>query len=247
MSDNLKAQIGEYTQFWMSRLSLFPLTLVYFLYFRITDRWQALEVSDFDLLETAIREVSFQIQLQKEREEDGEPTRRNTKNTHKLFNPRLDSTVLFLDIQNLTLRLEDFSFRVERGQPMTIFDPVFEGRAGILVKNVSITLQVKLEKERFIRDGVEISRPVLQLSMFDVKLEKLKLKFMQTGADWILNAVLKGFDQQITAAVEENLKEQIMKQVHILLEQVNGLIESNPDLLMNALGITIKDVEENIV
>lgn len=211
----------------------------------MTDRWQALEVSDFDLLETAIREVSFQIQLQKEREEDGEPTSRNAKN--KLFNPRLDPTVLFLDIQNLTLRLEDFSFRVEKGQPMTIFDPVFEGRAGIIVKNVSITLQVKVEKERFIRDGVEIFRPVLQLSMFDVKLEKLKLKFMQTGADWILNAVLKGFDHQITAAVEENLKEQIMKQVHILLDQVNGLIESNPDLLMNALGITIKDLEENIV
>ena len=115
------------------------------------------------------------------------------------------------------------------------------------MKNVSIILKVKVEKERLFRDGVEISRPVLQLSMFDVKLEKLKLKFMQTGADWILNAVLKGFDHQITAVVQENLKEQIMKQVHAVLEQVNGLIESNPDLLMNALGITMKDLEESIV
>ncbi len=191
--------------------------------------------------------MSFQIQLQKEREEDGELPHSNAKKSTKLFNPRLDPTVFFLDIQNLTLRLEDFSFRVERGQPMTIFDPVFEGRAGIIVKNVSITLKVKVEKDRLFRDGVEISRPVLQLSMFDVKLEKLELKFMQTGADWILNAVLKGFDHQITAVVEENLKEQIMKQVHAVLEQVNGLIESNPDLLMNALGITMKDLKESIV
>ena len=130
---------------------------------------------------------------------------------------------------------------------MTIFDPVFEGRAGIIVKNVSITLKVKVEKERLFRNGVEIYRPVLQLSMFDVKLEKLKLKFMQTGADWILNAVVKGFDHQITAVVEENLKEQIMKQVHAVLEHVNGLIESNPHLLMNALGITMKDLKESIV
>ena len=206
-----------------------------------------MEVSDFDLLETAIREVSFQIQLQKEREEDGGLPHSDVKKSTKFFNPRLDPTVLFLDIQNLTLRLDDFSFRVEKGQPMTIFDPVFEGRAGIIVKNVSITLKVKVEKERLFRDGVEISRPVLQLTMFDVKLEKLKLKFMQTGADWILNAVLKGFDHQITAVVEENLKEQIMKQVHAVLEQVNGLIESNPDLVMNALGITMKDLKESIV
>jgi hypothetical protein len=209
--------------------------------------WQAFEVSDFELLETAIREVSYQIQLQKEREDEGELPRSSGKHASQLFNPRENPTVLFLDIHNLTLRLDDFSFRVEKGQPMTIFDPVFEGRAGIIVKNVSITLKVKVERERLFRDGVEIPRPVLQLSMFDVRLEKLKLKFMQTGADWILNAVLKGFDHQITAVVQENLKEQIMKQVHAVLEQVNGLIESNPDLLMNALGITMKDLEESIV
>ena len=198
-------------------------------------------------METAIREVSFQVQLQIEREKNGGLPHSDAKKSTQLFNPRLDPTVLFLDIQNLTLRLDDFSFRLEKGQPMTIFDPVFEGRAGIIVKNVSITLKVKVEKERLFRNGVETYRPVLQLSMFDVKLEKLKLKFMQTGADWILNAVVKGFDHQITAVVEENLKEQIMKQVHAVLEQVNGLIESNPYLLMNALGITMKDLKESIV
>ena len=244
MSDKLLTQIGESAMLGHQHFFRFPTSTHWILLNK--DRWQALEVSDFDLLQSAIREVSYQIQLQKEREEDGILSL-NTTNSTKIFNPRLDPTVLFLDIQNLTLRLEDFSFRVEKGQPLTIFDPVFEGRAGIIVKNVSITVKVKVEKERLIRDGVEISRPVLQLSMFDVKLEKLKLKFSQTGADWILNAVLKGFDQQITAVVQENLKEQIMKQVHTVLEQVNGLIESNPHLLMNALGITMKDLEESIV
>ena len=213
---------------------------------RITDSWQSLEVSDFELLETAIREVSFQIQLQKEREDEGELPRCDANSTNR-FNPRLDPTVLFLDIQNLTLRLEEFNFRVERGQPLTIFDPVFEGRAGIIVKNVSITIRVTVEKERSFRDGNELPRPVLKLSTFDVKLEKLRFKFMQTGADWILNAVVKGFDHLITAIVQENLKEEIMKQVNAVLEQMNGLIESNPDLLMNALGITLKDLEESTV
>jgi len=215
------------------------------------DLWQTSAISDFELLETAIREVSYQIQLQKEREENGiePPTPRQTSkpNTTKRFNPRLDPTVLFLEIKNLTLLLEEFGFRVEKGEPLTVFDPVFEGCGSITVKNVSITLKVEVKKERAFRGGIEMPRPVLQLAKFEVRLEKLKLEFMETGADWILNAVLKGFSHQITEVVQENLEEQIVKQVHTVLEQVNGFIDTNPDLLMNALGITMNDLEESIV
>jgi len=208
------------------------------------DLWQTSAISDFELLETAINEVSYQIKLQKEREENGiDPPPQGPKR----FNPRVDPTVLFLDIKNLTLLLEDFGFRVEKGDPLTIFDPVFEGSGSITVKNVSITLKVEVKKERIFRGGLETSRPVLQLAQFEVGLEKLKLEFTETGADWILNAVLKGFSHKITEIVEDNLKDQIVKQVHTLLEQVNGFIGTNPDLVMNVLGITMADIEESIV
>jgi len=208
--------------------------------------WQASAISDFELLETAIREVSYQIQLQKEREEQGIelPPQQETKHH---FNPRLDPTILFLDIKNLTLLLEEFGFRVEKGEPLTIFDPVFEGCGSITVKNVSISLKVEVKKERVYRGGRETPRPVLQLAQFEVELEKVKLEFMETGADWILNAVLKGFCHQITEIVQENLKEQIVKQVHTVLEQVNNFVDANPDLLMHSLGITMKDLDETVV
>ncbi|KAL7542915.1 hypothetical protein ACHAXR_012357 [Thalassiosira sp. AJA248-18] len=211
------------------------------------DLWQTSSITDFELLETAIREVSYQIQLQKEREEKGIELPQQSNPSTKCFNPKLDPTVLFLDIKNLTLLLEEFGFRVEKGEPLTVFDPVFEGSGSITVKNVSITLKVEVKKERVFRRGIETPRPVLQLAKFEVELEKVQLEFKETGADWILNAVLKGFSGQITEIVKDNLKEQIVKQVHILLEQVNGFIDTNPDLLMNALGITMNDLDESIV
>ena len=215
------------------------------------DLWQTNAISDFDLLETIIREVSYQIQLQKEREEKGIHTvfhpQSSKKHTPKQFNPKLDPTILFLDIKNLTLRLEEFGFRVEKGQPLTIFDPVFEGHGNITVKNVSIALKVEVKKERVFRDGLESARPVLQLAEFDIHLEKLKLEFMETGADWILNAVLKGFSYQIAEIVQDNLKEQIGAQVHTILDQANDLLNTNPDILMNALGIKVSDLDESIV
>ena len=210
------------------------------------DLWQSGAISDFELLETTIREVSQQIKMQKEREEDGKFEPLPPKRT-KRFNPKVDPTVLCLDIKNLTLLLNDFGFRVEKGEPLTIFDPVFEGCGSITVKNVSITLKVEIQRDRVFRDGLETPRPVLRLSKFEVGLEKLKLEFMETGADWLLNAVLKGFSHKITEIVEENLKEQIVNQVHTLLEQINGFIDTNPDLLMHVLGVTMADISERIV
>jgi len=213
------------------------------------DLWQSSAIDDFDLLETTIREVSQQIQLQKEREENGIPITEQSSSTPtaKQFDPKVDPTILSLDITNLTLRLEEFGFRVEKGEPLTIFDPVFEGRGSINVKNVSISLKVEVKKERMFRDGVETGRPVLQLANFDIKLEQLKLVFMETGADWILNGVLKGFRHQITEIVEANLKEQIMAQVHTLLDQVNTYLDTNPDFLLNSLEIGVDDLDESIV
>lgn len=87
----------------------------------------------------------------------------------------------------------------------------------------------------------------MQLAEFDIRLEKLKLEFMETGADWILNAVLKGFSYQIAEIVQDNLKEQIGAQVHTILDQANDLLNTNPDILMNALVIKVSDLDESIV
>lgn len=229
MSDNLKTQI---------------------------DLWQSSSISDFDLLETTIREVSQQIQLQKEWEENigintttvATPHRHHTpEKVAKQFNPKLDPTVLSLDIQNLTLRLEEFSFRVEKGEPLTIFDPVFEGRGSITVKNVSIALKLEVKKERMFRNHLEAARPVLQLAKFDIVMEKLKLVFMDTGADWLLNGVLKGFRYQITEVVQKHLHDQIVSQVHLILDTVNSFLDGNPDFLIDTLGIGLKDLDEVIV
>ncbi|KAL9189680.1 hypothetical protein ACHAXT_009355 [Thalassiosira profunda] len=210
------------------------------------DLWLTSSISDFELLETAIKEVSHQIQLQKEREENGGEPPSQSSQSATLFDPQVDPTVLFLDIRNLTLCLEEFGFRVEKGEPLTIFDPVFEGCASIIVKNVSIALRVEVKKERAFRDGLETPRPVLQLAEFEVGLEKLKLEFLETGADWILNGILKGFSGQTTEIVKDSLKEQIKGQIQTVLEQVNGFVDANPDLLLNALGIKMRDLEERI-
>jgi hypothetical protein len=81
------------------------------------------------------------------------------------------------------------------------------------------------------------------LATFEISLEKLSISFRDTGADWVLNTVLKGFRDQITQVVQDNVKDQIKKQVHIALEHVNGMFEGNPDLLLNMLGITLDDLE----
>jgi hypothetical protein len=204
--------------------------------------WQSAAISDFELLESTIEEVTCQIQLQKEREEN--EVLHSQQSMHEHFDPKSDPTILFLDIKNLTLRLEDFGFRVEKAQPK-LFDPVFEGRGSITVKNVSITLKVEIKKKTLMLNGLKTRRPILQLSTFEIRLEKLKLGFRETGADWLWNALLKGFRHQITDVVQINLKENIKKQVRAVLAQVNEFIDANPHLLMNALGIAMKDLEES--
>lgn len=142
--------------------------------------WRNLEIDDDELLEIAIRDVSFQIQLQQEREErsgsdlDGAATSgpcRELKppsmgsleaklkgsgsfeGVRRRFNPRVDPTVLFLEMTNLTLSLDNFLFRIEKSVRRTVFDPVFEGRGMVLLQNVSIRIRVECAKERIKRTG----------------------------------------------------------------------------------------------
>jgi len=213
------------------------------------DLWQSSAISDFELLEIAIRDVSYQISHTSDSRNGGaqsvyqQPSRQPSPN---VFNPKEDPTVLFLDIKNLTMNLNEFTFRVEKKEP-TIFDPVFEGGGSIMVKNLSLALKVEIKKERVKKNGVELYRPVFHLTTLDVGLEKLKIVFTETGADWLLNSVLKGFRRQTSEIVEAILKEQITQQVHSLLENANGFVDANPDLLLVALGITLRDLGESIV
>jgi hypothetical protein len=213
------------------------------------DLWQTSAISDFELLEIAIKDVSYQISntqlsVQPVRQQ---PSRQPpSKPSTSVFKPKEDPTVLFLDVKNLSMNLNEFTFRVEKKEP-TIFDPVFEGGGSIMVKNVSLALNIEIKKERAKKNGVELYRPVFHLTTLDVGLEKLKIIFTETGADWLLNSVLKGFRRQTSEIVESILKEQITQQVHNLLENANGFIDANPDLLLGALGITLKDLDESIV
>ncbi len=210
------------------------------------DLWQTSAINDFELLEIAIRDVSYQIS------HTGDNCNGKIESNHQqlprqhVFNPKEDPTVLFLDIKNLTMNLNEFTFRVEKKEP-TIFDPVFEGGGSIMVKNLSLALKVEIKKERAKKNGVEMYRPVFHLTTLDVGLEKLKIVFTETGADWLLNSVLKGFRRQTSEIVESILKEQITQQVHSLLENANVFVDANPDLLLVALGITLRDLGESIV
>ena len=91
------------------------------------------------------------------------------------------------------------------------------------------------------------NRPVLQLQELDVRLDRVLFKFKDTGADWLLNKVVTGFSDNITEIVEANLKEQIITQFRIALQNLNSYIEVNPELFLSFLGITIEALEENVV
>jgi hypothetical protein len=234
--------------------------------------WRNLEIDDDELLEIAIRDVSYQIQLQKEHEEEnGEvkeckeesPCTRSSlslrqpklpryadssESLRHRFNPRVDPTVLYLEINKLTFHLDNFLFRIEKHENRrTIFDPVFEGSGSLLVRNVSIKLRVECVKEHVKKMGSQVAVPLLQLRELDVQLEKVKLKVKDTGADWLLNKVVKGFEDSITQIMAANLVDQVKEQLNLALENLNSYFEVNPDLLLGLLGITMDDLEEKVV
>jgi hypothetical protein len=247
--------------------------------------WRSLEIDDDELLEIAIRDVSFQIKLQQDREEmsilssnlengadspqEGIPdvlpsysysastvgTRArdspSPEGSHRRFNPRVDPTVLFLEMKNLTLHLDNFLFRIEKDESKrTIFDPCFEGCGTLSIHNISIKLRVECAKERAAKKtglGTDVSTPILQLRELDVGLEKVNLKVRDTGSDWFLNKVVGAFTENITAILEDNLKEQILEQTRIAIENLNSYFLVNPEMMLHILGISMEDLEENVV
>jgi hypothetical protein len=241
--------------------------------------WRSLEIDDDELLEIAVRDVSYQIQLHKERDEGSGQDVEDGKDSpdqgipdvllaqsgsslgnklrdsplpdanRRRFNPRVDPTVLFLEMTNLTLQLDKFLFRIEKDEKRTIFDPVFEGCGMLSIENISIKLRVECAKERSKKTGFgpDVSTPILQLRELDVGLDKVKLKVKDTVSDWAINKVVKSFSDNITQVLEENLKEQILEQTRIGIENLNSYFLVNPDMLLSILGISMEDLEENVV
>ena len=236
------------------------------------DLWRNLEIDDDELLEIAIRDVSYQIQLQKQREEKEEdPTMKETKDEEALgaipeskwpvqtepaflemkeprrprFNPRVDPTVLFLEVKKLTFNLEDFSFRIEKHESKrTIFDPVFEGSGSLLVRNVSVKLRVECLKNYIFRDGRDVAVPLLQLCELEVNMEKVQLRVQDTGADWLLNKIVDGFGDKFTEICSANLSDQVRSQVDEALVNANTYFETNPEVLLGLLDVSLDDLDE---
>jgi hypothetical protein len=206
--------------------------------------WRNLEIDDDELLEIAIRDVSLQIQRQKEVEEgrwppadDPQGCVQNTYSQDEVsegdsiasagrgdrlqhrFNPRVDPTILLLEIRKLTLNLDRFKFRIEKTEKRTIFDPTFEGQGTLSIKNISIRIRVECAKERLkaSTSGPHTSVPVLHLRELEVGLDSVSLQVKDTGSDWLFNKVVDTFQDSITGIVRQNLRDQLMEQVNAFL------------------------------
>lgn len=67
------------------------------------------------------------------------------------------------------------------------------------------------------------------------------------GSDWVLNRAVKAFGENITKVVEENLRDQILEQSRAAIENLNAYFLVNPNMLLSLLGISMDDLEENVV
>ena len=174
--------------------------------------WQNLEMDDDELMQLAIRDVSYQIKLQDELDKNKDDATREMRDEANFmsssfiqespsdvstsfgngaevdekaawrYNPRKDPTLLYIELLNMTFALNDFLFRVEPAERSTIFDPVFEGYGSLMIKNVSIKLRLECRKERIQKLDTEVFVPALQVETLEVALEKFKFKFKSTGA-----------------------------------------------------------------
>ena len=75
----------------------------------------------------------------------------------------------------------------------------------------------------------------------------MKLKVKNTGADWLLNKVVKSFEDNITQILATNLNDQVREQMDLALSNLNGYFSVNPDLVLGVLDITMDDLEEKVV
>jgi hypothetical protein len=229
------------------------------------DLWRNLEIDDDELLEIAIRDVSYQIQLHEQQDNNNETIKESKEDDppqpvasnepierfrHR-FNPRVDPTVLYLEIKKLTFNLENFLFRIEKHETKrTIFDPTFDGSGSVLVRNVSVRMRVECVKDYVYNsksNSGEICVPVLQLQELDVSLEQVKLHVQNTGADWLLNKVVEGFGDRFTEIMATNLQQQVKMQIDEALTNLNNYFVSSPDILLTLLDISLDDLEEKVV
>lgn len=167
-------------------------------------------------------------------------------NSDRKFDPRVDPTILYLHMSQLTCCLDDFTYRIEPEMRKSIFDPVFEGIGTLAIKNVSLKVRIELRKERVKKFENEVIVPVLQLCELDVGLEKVQFYFKETGLDWLLNKIIENFAQLITQLVRDNLFSQISKTFINTLENLNNSLQVHPDMFLKILGISLDDLEDNI-
>lgn len=82
-----------------------------------------------------------------------------------------------------------------------------------------------------------------------VELENMQLRVKDTGfgSDWLLNRAVHVFADNITRVVEENLRDQILEQSRAAVDNLNAYFSVNPNMLLNLLGISMEDLEENVV
>lgn len=177
--------------------------------------------------------------------------RSSFESARRRFNPRVDPTVLFFEIKKLSLRLEDFFFRIEKAEHKTIFDPIFEGRGALSIENISLKIRVYIARQSVERSGLslEMPRPALKLSQLEVGLDNVFLKVRDTGfgSDWLLNRVVSAFAKDLTDMVKTNLKEEIQSQVGSAMDNLNSYLLVNPDMILDLLGISVDDLGDNIV
>jgi len=259
------------------------------------DLWKNLEMDDDELLEVAIRDISYQIELchslGKGRSDIGKQTSHQYKTSNFLasksskdastadpiaslfkkrrFNPRKDPSLLYFEITKLNCSLEDFAYRIEMLEPRSIFDPVFIGKSrtgwsystrnknylqinvsfsgigSLVIKNASIMIRIECRKERVATHLGDQVVPRIHLQEFEVRVEKVLLSFKETGADWLFNSLVRNFSDSITAIVRQNLKSQLLKTLNASIAGVNSYIESNPDILLKFLGISLDDLDMN--
>lgn len=244
--------------------------------------WRNLEIDDDELLEIAIRDVSYQIQLRDQQSKTdnskagssasdpsdgpitvGAPTASEPcpgtndistwsfDSNRKRFNPRVDPTVFYLEMRNLTLNLDKFKFRIEKSEKhRTILDPVFDGKGSLLIQNVSIRLSVECARERTRKTALgETYSPVLVLRELVTSLERVDLKVKDTGfgSDWLVNKAVDVFSDDITKVVAENLQDQVLEQVRKAIDSLNSYFCVNPNMLLNLLGISMEDLDDHIV
>lgn len=230
--------------------------------------WEDMEIDDDELMEIAIRDVSYQIKLRKEKEEKPDSEVHMTAadeyemsgaslsstrddGARRRFNPRKDPTVIYLELTGLSCHLENFTFRLEPKDQQTQWDPVFgsiifQGTGSLKIEDAAIKLRMECCKERVQKLKSAELVPVLRLEEFDLKLHKVHMEFKETGFDWLLNKVISGFRDVISGIVEQNIRHQVLQQIHDALEHVNAFIEVNSDIVLKLLGITIEDLDENV-